>query len=709
MNSAAGTASATILNPADPADAERLDRLRADPTIQVLDYHETELANLRRLRPAPGAELVDEPGRWAYYPWRRTVVSILGPNGFRALRLDRNRNNITSGEQEQLSTLTIGVGGLSVGHVIAHTLAAQGMCGRLRLADFDRLELSNLNRVPATVFDLGINKAVVCARRIAELDPYLPVDVFDAGLTPDTVDDFLAGLDILVEECDSLNIKALVRIGAKARRIPVLMATSDRGIVDVERFDTEPDRPILHGLLGELDINLLPGMSSKELMPHILRHLEADQLSPRAAASLVELDRTLSTWPQLASDVVIGASAVAEAARRIGLGEPLRSGRCRIDVSDALNQLGEPDMAAHTPAHEYSPPAAAAPAPSGIAAMITVAAMRAPSGGNTQPWSIETGRDAVSISIAPELTSTMDVAFRASAVAVGAAVFNARVAAAAHQVLGPVTFDEDASGSPLRATVHFGTDRPDGLAQLYAAVLQRQTNRNKGTATPLHEDAVVALTAAAEQQGGNLHLITDRSDIETAATILAAADRIRFLTPDLHKEMIGELRWPGDPDPDAGIDVRSLALDAGGLAVLEVMRRPDVMAELAEWNAGTGLGDNMRTQVQSSSALAVVTVNGTRLQDYATGGAAVEAVWVNAEQQGLAVQPVSPVFLYAHNSAELNALSQRFADELATLQDEFTTLAGLPDHESIALILRLTTADPAAIPSRRSESRVQQH
>ena len=31
------------------------------------------------------------------------------------------------------------------------------------------------------------------------------------------------------------------------------MATSDRGLVDVERFDLEPHRPILHGLLGDLD------------------------------------------------------------------------------------------------------------------------------------------------------------------------------------------------------------------------------------------------------------------------------------------------------------------------------------------------------------------------------------------------------------------------------------------------------------------------
>ena len=79
------------------------------------------------------------------------------------MRLDRNRNVITADEQSRLGELRIGVVGLSAGHVIAHTIAAQGLCGVLRLADFDHLELSNLNRVPATVFDIGLNKAEVAA------------------------------------------------------------------------------------------------------------------------------------------------------------------------------------------------------------------------------------------------------------------------------------------------------------------------------------------------------------------------------------------------------------------------------------------------------------------------------------------------------------------------------------------------------------------
>lgn len=62
-----------------------------------------------------------------------------GPVGFRRLRFDRNRNKITSAEQNQFTVLTVGIVGLSVGHSIAHTLALEGLCGRLRLADNDNL------------------------------------------------------------------------------------------------------------------------------------------------------------------------------------------------------------------------------------------------------------------------------------------------------------------------------------------------------------------------------------------------------------------------------------------------------------------------------------------------------------------------------------------------------------------------------------------
>ncbi|BCO89813.1 MULTISPECIES: Rv1355c family protein [Mycobacterium] len=696
--------SAQILDPEEPGDRLVLDRLRTDPTVEVVDRLDAQLANLRGLHPPPDSTLLGEGTRWAYYPWRRAVVAVLGPRGFRALRLDRNRNNITIAEQARLSSLTIGVAGLSVGHVIAHTLAVQGLCGRLRLADFDHLELSNLNRVPATVFDLGLNKAQVAARRIAELDPYLAVDVLDTGITADTIDAFLDGLDIAVEECDSLDMKVALRLAARDRRIPVLMATSDRGRVDVERFDQHPERPIMHGLLDGLDVELVAGMSTRDKLPHMLRYDEAEHISPRTAASLIEIDRSLSTWPQLASDVIVGASALAEAVRRIGLGEQLRSGRCRIDTGWALDQLREVDAAQHRPARDNDQ--GDDPAAPAVDDTIVAAAMRAPSGGNSQPWRIDAQPTELTISIATEHTSTMDVGFRGSAVAVGAALYNVRIAAAARGVLGPVTVSEDGAGSPLRATMHFGTGSDPALADLYEPMIVRETNRHRGTPQPLDDQTTKLLTVTAEREGARLHLLTGRDELSRAATIFGAADRIRYLTPHLHAEMVSELRWPGDPDPDTGIDVRLLELDASDLALMDIVRRADVMAYLAEWDAGSALGDGMRDEVLAGSALAVLTVTGGRLRDYARGGSAVEAVWIVAQREGLAVRPLSPVFLHARNAADLNELSGAFGDELARLQDGFARLIATDPEESIVLVLRLASAPPPSVSSRRSPSRV---
>jgi molybdopterin/thiamine biosynthesis adenylyltransferase len=342
LNADSATHQAVILDEGVAEDRRVLDGLRADPCVEFLDRRREQVAQARALRPAPGPELAGEPTRWAYYPWRRTVVGILGPSGFRAVRLDRNRHLITLGEQARLASLCVGVAGLSVGHVVAHTLAAQGLCGALKVADFDTLELSNLNRVPATVLDLGINKATLAARRIAELDPYLRVEVMPAGLTAETIGSFLDGLDVVVEECDSLDMKVAVREEARRRRLPVLMATSDRGLLDVERFDLEPDRPVLHGLLGAAEAATLADMAVRDKIPYMLAHLDAPRLSARVAASMLEVGHTLTTWPQLAGDVVLGAAAVAEAVRRIGLGEDLSSGRVRIDVAGTLSSLGNP-------------------------------------------------------------------------------------------------------------------------------------------------------------------------------------------------------------------------------------------------------------------------------------------------------------------------------------------------------------------------------
>jgi hypothetical protein len=692
---------ATILDERDEEHRRVLEQLRADPRIEFADTLAQQRATLARLQPAVPAELSEEPHRWAYYPWRRTVVGILGPMSFAALRLDRNRNMITAAEQARLGQLRVGVVGLSVGHVIAHTLALQGVVGHLRLADFDELELSNLNRVPATVLDLGLNKAVIAARRIAEVSPYLRVDALTAGLTADTLDDFFDGLDVVVDECDSLDMKVAVRESARARRLPVLMSTGDRGLIDVERFDHEPQRPILHGLLRGIDSSQLAGLSTRDKIPHMLRFLEVSRSSARAAASMVEVGSTLTTWPQLAGEVVLGATSVVEAVRRIGLGEPMASGRVRIDIAAALDQVSQPQLPAEPEPHD-------APVPrvdGDVSHTVALAASRAPSAGNAQPWRISVGDNQVTVSVDPLRTSILDICHRASAVAVGAAAFNATVAAAAQNALGEVTVSESDADSPLTTTIRLGTGTDRDLAGLMRPMLARRTTREHGTTSPIGEERLAAITTAARARGAEFHVLTERRDIDSIADILAAADRIRYLTPHLHAEMLDEVRWQCDPDPaDDRIDVGSLALDDDDLAALDILRRSDVMSYLSAWAAGTSLGDSTRDRIRASSALGLVTVQGHTLADYARGGSAMEASWITANDRSVAVHPVSPLFLYALDDADLTVISPEFAPELRMLQRDFREVAKLRVDETAVLLLRLTSAaiEPGP-PSRRRE------
>ncbi|MEU8896350.1 Rv1355c family protein [Nocardia sp. NPDC048505] len=687
-----------ILDESAPEDLAVLAQLRKSPRVRIVDLRDMLRLELGKITEPPTATSSD---RWVYYPWRRALVGLLDEVSYRAIRLDRNRNKLTRAEQERLGELRIGVVGQSVGHACAYTIALEGGCGMLRLADFDEIELSNLNRVPGNIFDIGVNKSIVTARRIAELDPYLPVEVCTAGVTEESVDEFLDGLTLVVEECDSLDIKFAVREGARRHRVPLLMETSDRGLFDVERYDLEPGRLPFHGLLGATTGADLRGLSTKDKAPHVMRILDPGELSARMAASLVEIDETVTTWPQLGSEVQLGAAIVAGAVRRIGLGQKLSSGRVRIDLERGLDALAEPEPVEETAA-EASEPGGDSPATTAIERVLQCA-QRAPSGGNTQPWVLREDDGGLRMDLVRTRSSALDIGYRGSAVAIGAALHNARAAAAAHGILGPHEVVDDDAGA-LSARLRFDSGADPVLARDYPAALTRETNRRLGNGGALSDHVLAALAAAARVEEGNVRYVTAPADIAEAADILGNSDRIRYLTPRLHEELFGELRFPGD-DPLTGIDIRSLELSPVEQAKMRMARRTDVMARLHEWSAGNALGEYTRDRVLSSSAVLAVTlpcpgrVPGPA--DYARAGAATQRVWLEAGRRGLAVQPVSPVFLYARRPEELIAISPDFADTLTSLQGRFQDLLGVPEHEIMALVLRLSYAAAATVRSRR--------
>ncbi len=718
----------TLLHPDDPAIDALFD------AGAVREVHDTILDQLgelvearaprRRftaevLREAVEAALGGEPawryGRWVHYPWSGRLVHLLPPDEHFELRTDRNRYKITPDEQARLRRATIGVVGLSVGQSAALTLALEGVGGRLRVADFDTLGASNLNRLRAGVHELGVSKCVIAARAIAEIDPYLPVEIFPAGVDPASLPAFLDGLDLLVEECDDLRMKLLLREGARARRIPVVMDTSDRGLLDVERFDREPDRPLLHGLVGALRAEDLAGLPTEDKIPHVLRIVGEETLSTRFGASLPEVRESISTWPQLASGVALGGALVTDTARRVLLGGLTTSGRFWVDL-EGLVRDGAATLATPAP-----PPSRPAPLPESVAfdappprvpdgaptvetaRALVAAAVLAPSGHNAQPWRFHwDGR----------LTGRFDPARRLHALdfrdggawtALGAASLNAELAARAAGLaptldLGPTADD------PLRAfTLRLGQG-PAAVDPLLRFIGMRLTNRRLGARAPLG-DAASLLAAEATAEGCALALVEDPPGLDALAGALGAGDRLCWLFEPLQHEIVHGLRWsPAEVAATLdGLDVATLELSDGDRAALRVITRAERAAFLDTLGLGRALEDAAHAMVAGSSAIGLLRAPGAGPGAYVRGGRAMQRAWLRATSLGLALHPIATLpYLFARQAAgETRGWPAAVRDRIAAIEATFrAVLPAVPDAAEV-LLFRLAHAPPATARSVR--------
>lgn len=274
-------------------------------------------------------------GIWVYYPWRNVIVRMLDEDDFIFLRTVRNHDKITESEQLTLKEKVVGIVGLSVGFAVLMSVALERVAGTIRIADFDSLDLSNLNRIFHTVFDISENKAVIAKRRILELDPYLKIEIFTEGLTQSNVgiffDNGTSKLDAIVDECDDGLVKLMIRENAKKHHVPVIMETSDRSILDIERYDLDFNYPYLHGMLEGINKDV---STSRDIL---MCCIDFSKISERGKLSMSKVGIELRSWPQLASDVIIGGGSACAALRKIFLGQSMCSQRIYFDLESQIS------------------------------------------------------------------------------------------------------------------------------------------------------------------------------------------------------------------------------------------------------------------------------------------------------------------------------------------------------------------------------------
>lgn len=280
-------------------------------------------------------------GMWIFYPWNKTIVRCLRQNDYQNLRLSRNRNLILPSEQKKMSKLRIGIAGLNVGASGALCLAHEGIGNFFKLADMDKLSVSNLNRFRAGLCDLEINKVYLTARQMYEINPFLRINLFPNGLNVHSLRNFLLKpkLDILIEETDNLNLKIRIREQARATRVPVIMVTGNEAdvIVDVERYDLDPQLPILNGYLKIAMVQrLTKNYSTGEKIKLSRDFIGAEFLNPRLKKSFREIGKTLAGIPQLAETSFLRGAILCYLVRNIFTNAKINSGRYQVRLGDSL-------------------------------------------------------------------------------------------------------------------------------------------------------------------------------------------------------------------------------------------------------------------------------------------------------------------------------------------------------------------------------------
>ena len=233
----------------------------------------------------------------------------------------RNLGWLSRDEQNRISKAVIaipGMGGVGGHHV--HSLARVGF-QNFKIADFDQFELHNFNRqIGAKMSTLGRNKAQVMKELILQINPKAQVQVYSDGVNSSNAEDFLEGVDLVVDGLDLFVIKERIELfdRAIAQGIPVLTAGPIGMGTSAVTFRG-------HGVSFSKYCNINQSMSKKQLVSRFMSALVPWPMQARYVKMGYDVDFEAGRTPSLHSGVLAATAHVTTEAIKL----ILKRGRIR--------------------------------------------------------------------------------------------------------------------------------------------------------------------------------------------------------------------------------------------------------------------------------------------------------------------------------------------------------------------------------------------
>lgn len=211
--------------------------------------------------------------------------------------------------QEKLlaaKVLIVGLGGL--GSPVSMYLAAAGV-GQLVLADFDAVDLTNLQRqiVHATA-RIGINKAASAAQTLRAINPDVCLTLVEEKLTEQTLPEWVAAADVVLDCTDNFAIRFALNAACVAAKVPLVSGAAIQLEGQVAVFDARIDGSACYRCLYEESSDDLTCAANGVLAPLVgivgsMQALEAIKLiagfGQSLAGRLLLFDARHSQWREL--------------------------------------------------------------------------------------------------------------------------------------------------------------------------------------------------------------------------------------------------------------------------------------------------------------------------------------------------------------------------------------------------------------------------
>jgi len=595
---------------------------------------------------------------------------IFSDKDYREQAFSRNIGIFSPQEQEKIAGARVGIPGMGgVGSVHLMTMVRTGV-GNFHISDFDEYEPVNVNRqFGARVGDFGRPKMEVMKKEALSVNPYLNIRDFPEGINKNTVDEFLEGVDVVLDSLDffAFDVRRLLFNRARERGVHVITAgplgfssamlvfAPDKGMGFDEYFN------IVEGMAPEdKHLAFALGLAPKGIQ---LKYMDTSKVSLKsgegpslnigcqlcAAMAGTEAIRILLNRGRVKPVphyVQFDPYARKYCHKKLNLGNrhPMQKIKSILAKKMLENNIPIGPVAPEIP----SISASGDPNNADVMDYIIQAGIQAPSGDNAQPWKFSRQENEISLYVNEDADrSFFNVNQLASIISCGAVIENMVIAASRFSFAADVKYPQN-DGEKV-ATLTFIKNDELAVDKLADVIWYRNTNRKRYEKEPVPPGMLEELQQCIQGiPGAKIHFVTDREKLKTMAQLVSQADRIRTERQDLHEFLFQMIRYTKDEtlEKKDGFYIKNLEAGIDGELFLKATKSWSAMNLANKMGVGRLVAKVTYDAIVNSSGVALVTTEGKTRTDFLKGGRALERVWLELTRAKFKVQPVTAITLF---------------------------------------------------------------